>query len=928
MTEHEDNKKRIFDLAISVSAERRGEILARECAADVSLRGELEELLLTADRTGDGSEAPTIDGTDAMAESVTQGPGATIGPYRLVELIGEGGFGSVYMAEQTEPVQRRVALKIIKLGMDTQAVIGRFEQERQALAVMDHPHIAKVLDAGTTEAGRPFFVMELVEGQPISVYADENRLTVRQRLELFGQVCNGIQHAHSKGIIHRDIKPSNVLVSTHDGRPFARVIDFGIAKAIDQHVTEETMFTEHGQLVGTPLYMSPEQAEGSFDIDTRSDVYALGVMLYELLTGTTPLDPRQMRAAAFGEIYRMVREIDPPRPSTRLASVTATASAVAENRSAAPDRLKSLLRGELDWIAMRALEKERSRRYETANGLAMDIQRYLSGEAVDAAPPSQSYRFKKFVHRHKGLVTAVGAVAAALLVGLAAFAWQATVARDQRDRAIKAEGEATARADELKLVSDFQAGMLSRISPPQAGDELSADVTAKFAEAMADANPPLPETERSALVESFTNQWNRLNSTNLALSLIDRTIFKPAIETIDTQFADQPVVEAALRQVLATQYLQLGLYDAAMPLQERALETRRRVLGNDHPDTMTSIQEMAFLLQVQGRLDEAEPYFREVLERRRRVLGDEHPDTLVSLGGMDFLLQGQGKLAEAEVYSREVLETRRRVLGNEDKYTLLSISNLCVVLMYQGKLDEAEPYCREALGSRRRVLGDFAGDTVISINILAYMLISQGKLAEAEPYQIESVELSRKVLGDEHPDTMTAVGNLGHLLKEMGRLSEAEPHLREAQQTYTKVLGESHPLTLRALSNLAWLVEVQGRHAEVIELLVPAEPAMRAGLQGSNVLVLARALMNLGLARAGLGFDAVRFAAAEGNLLEAHELYFATRGEEHKDTRSCALALADFYERWAKASPGEGHEAQAAEWKAVVDPEGGSAGQS
>ncbi len=569
MTEHHD-KQRILDLAFSAPPEERGEILDRECGGDAVSPRRVGRLLLTADLSEDTSEAPTMAAPESTTvDAAGAGVGATIGPYRLVELIGEGGFGSVYMAEQTEPVKRRVALKIIKLGMDTQAVIGRFEQERQALAVMDHPHIAKVLDAGTTDAGRPFFVMELVEGQPISVYADENRLTVRQRLELFGQVCNGIQHAHSKGIIHRDIKPSNVLVSTHDGRPFARVIDFGIAKAIDQHVTDETMFTEHGQLVGTPLYMSPEQAEGSIDIDTRSDVYALGVMLYELLTGTTPLDPRQLRAAAFGEMYRMVREVDPPRPSTRLASISATAPVVAENRGAAPDKLTSVLRGELDWIAMRALEKERSRRYETANGLAMDIQRYLSGEAVDAAPPSQAYRFKKFVVRNKGIVTAAGAVAAALLIGVVAFAWQATVARDQRDRAVKAESEAIARADELKLVSDFQAGMLARISPPQAGDELTEDVATKFAEALDAADPPIPEAERSAMVETFTSQWSRINATDVARVLIDRTIFIPAIETIDTQFADQPVVDATLRQVLATQYLQLGLLDAALPLQEQ-----------------------------------------------------------------------------------------------------------------------------------------------------------------------------------------------------------------------------------------------------------------------------------------------------------------------------------------------------------------------
>ncbi len=920
MTESED-KQRIFDLVISAPTEQRGEILDRECDGDASLRAELESLLRAVDLPEDCSEAPTMAAADStLADSLGQGAGSTIGSYKLLQLIGEGGFGSVYMAEQTEPVRRRVALKILKLGMDTQAIVGRFAQERQALAVMDHPHIAKVLDAGTTETGRPFFVMELVEGQPITDYADEHRLTVRQRLELFGQVCNGIQHAHTKGVIHRDIKPSNVLVSSHDGRPFARVIDFGIAKAIDQRFTEETVFTEHGQLVGTPLYMSPEQAEGSLDIDTRSDVYALGVLLYELLTGTTPLDPRQVRAAAFGEIYRLVREVDPPRPSTRLASVTATLPAVAENRGAAPDRLRTLLRGELDWIAMRALEKERSRRYGTANDLAMDIQRYLSGEAIDAAPPSAAYRFKKVVLRNKGIVVAAGSVAAALLIGVVAFAWQATVARSQRDRAVKAENEATARADELKMVSDFQANMLAQINPTRAGDELTKDVTAKFARALAKANPPVPEPQRLVLEESFNSQWQRVNATDVARELIDRTILKPAIEAIETQFADQPVVDAQLRQVLATQYALLGLFDAAAPLQESALATRRRVLGEEHPDTLTSISEMGILLQGQGKLAEAEPYYREALEKRRRVLGDEHPDTLISISNMDFLLQGQGKLAEAEPYGREALEIRRRVLGEEHVHTLLSISNMCTLLMFQGRMDEAEPFCREALEKRRRVLGEGNADTLISINNLAFLLQEQDKLAEAEPYRYEVVDKSRRVLGEEHPDTMIAVSNLGSLLQAQGKLGEAEPYYREALQTCSRVLGDAHPYTLVSIGKMGSLFVAQGRHAEAIELLEPAEAAIRATFTGNNARFLVQLLLNLGRARAGLGFDPDRFAVAQANLLEAHNLSAATRGEEHRDTRDSSQALAELYEAWARAEPGKGHEAQAVLWYQALKP--------
>ena len=910
------DKQRIFDLATSVSIERRREILDRECGGDASLRAEVEDLLLTADLPEKESEAPTMaQPATTSVDLEGQGPGTMIGPYTLLQLIGEGGFGSVYLAEQKQPVQRKVALKIIKFGMDTKEVIARFDVERQALAIMDHPNIARVIDAGATETGRPYFVMDLVKGDPIAQYCDKQNLSIQERLELFAQVCAAVQHAHTKGIIHRDIKPSNVLVSMVDGRPSAKVIDFGIAKATSARLTEKTLFTQHRQLIGTPEYMSPEQAEGSMDIDTRTDVYALGVLLYELLTGSTPFDGRSLRSAGYAEIQRIIREEDPPTPSTRLSQNTDAIDAVAARRQTEPGKLGPIIRGDLDWIVMKAIEKDRTRRYETANGLAMDVRRYLDGEVVVAAPPSAAYRVKKFVHRHKGAVFSASAVAAALLIGVVAFAWQATVARSQRDRAIKAESEATARADELKMVSDFQAGMLAQIDRNGAGEELTKDVIAKLAAALAKADPPVPEAERSAQVKAFSNQWSRVNATDVARDLIDWTIIKPAIETIDTKFEDQPEVDAQLRQALADLYWVFGLYDAAMPLQEQALATRRRVLGEEHPDTLTSISQTGILLQAQGKLDEAEPYYLEALEKRRRVLGDEHLDTLISMSGMNFLLQGQGKLAEAEPYGREVLEIRRRVLGDEDRYTLLSISNMCTLLMYQGKLDEAEPYCREALETRRRVLGEDNANTLLSINVMAYLLEEQDKLAEAEPYRHEVLEKSRRVLGEEHPDTMIAVSNMGYLLKQQGKLTEAEPYFREAFETYTRTLGGEHPYTLTTLSNLAWLLEDQGRHAEAIELLEPAEPAARDVFTGDYERVLARMLMNLGRARAGLGFNANRFAAAEANLLEAHELFVATRGEEHKDTREIVRALADFYDAWAEAAPGTGHEAQAAKWK-------------
>ena len=372
--------------------------------------------------------------------TLTERPGTVIDRYTLLEEIGSGGFGSVFLAEQREPVARRVALKVLKLGMDTRQVIARFEQERQALALMDHPHIAKVLDAGSTDAGRPYFVMELVTGEPITGFCDAHGLSLDQRLELFVQVCNAIQHAHQKGIIHRDIKPSNVLVSMHDGEPHAKVIDFGIAKAIEQPLGGETMHTRLGQFVGTPLYMSPEQSEGSVDVDTRSDVYSLGVLLYELLTGTTPFEAEGSDTTSMSELQRLIREVDPPRPSTRVSTASGTLPRLAAARSTEPRRLRSLLRGELDWVAMKAIEKEPERRYQTANALANDVQRYLAGEPVVAAPPSAAYRLRKFVTRHKGPVVAAAVVALALIGGLAGTLWQSRVAAARARRRAQGGG--------------------------------------------------------------------------------------------------------------------------------------------------------------------------------------------------------------------------------------------------------------------------------------------------------------------------------------------------------------------------------------------------------------------------------------------------------------------------------------------------------
>ena len=418
------NEESIFAEAIAKVGNERSTYLDRVCRDDARLRSQVEALLAAHDK-------PDVFLNDPMAEvdatidraPIVESPGATIGPYKLREQVGEGGMGVVFVAEQERPVRRKVALKIIKPGMDTREVVARFEAERQALAMMDHPNIAKVYDAGSTESERPYFVMELVKGIPATEYCDKNKLPIAKRLELFVHVCNAIQHAHQKGIIHRDIKPSNVLVTLHDGAPVPKVIDFGVAKALHQRLTERTIYTSFAQVVGTPLYMSPEQAELSgLDIDTRSDVYSLGVLLYELLAGTTPFDKERFERAAYDEIRRIIRETDPPKPSTKVSSLGETASFVSAQRGTDPRSLSRSITGDLDVIVMKALEKDRTRRYGTASGLADDVQRFLENQPIVARAPSIAYRFSKFARRNRVALAMSAVVLVSLIVGLAGLA--------------------------------------------------------------------------------------------------------------------------------------------------------------------------------------------------------------------------------------------------------------------------------------------------------------------------------------------------------------------------------------------------------------------------------------------------------------------------------------------------------------------------
>ncbi len=568
------------------NAAERQVVLERECAGDVELRLTVEAMLQAHDESdtllGDGPPSPagTTPAETVIGPTLPVPPerfGGRIGPYKLLQKLGDGGMGTVYMAEQELPVRRQVAIKIIKPGMDSELVIARFEAERQALALMDHQSIARVLDAGTTLTGRPFFVMELVHGVPITDYCDQSQLTPKARIALFVSVCQAIQHAHQKGIIHRDIKPSNILVTLYDGKPVPKVIDFGVAKAIDQRLTERTMFTQYGSVVGTPEYMSPEQAGYSaLGVNTRSDIYSLGVMLYELLTGTTPLGHDKLIGTSHDEILRRIRDEEPTQPSTRVTSLKGLLPGISANRRTEPDRLPRLYRGELDWIVMKALEKDRTRRYESASGLARDLQRYLSGDTVEACPPSASYRLGKFARKHRVALAGLAAFAALLLRRVVLSTWQAIRATQAERRAVALAHRAT-QAEQQAFLERDRAIEAERNRVAERDRAVAAEAQAKAEEesanrSAAEARSVLQFFDKYVLAAARPEGQEG----GLGRDVTLRQAVDSALPKIAGAFPGQPAVEASIRDELGITYHYLGESAAAIGQLERALELRRQ----------------------------------------------------------------------------------------------------------------------------------------------------------------------------------------------------------------------------------------------------------------------------------------------------------------------------------------------------------------
>jgi len=752
----------------------------------------------------------TADPTASLSTIIDQ-PGRRIGNYKVLSILGEGGMGIVYLAEQEQPIKRHVALKVIKPGMDSKRVIARFEAERQALALLDHPNIAHIHEAGTTDSGRPYFAMEYVEGLPITEHCDRHKLTIEGRLDLFLQVCHAIHHAHQKGIIHRDIKPSNILVQTQDGQVVPKMIDFGVAKAISQPLTERTLFTEQGRLFGTPEYMSPEQADmANEDIDTRSDIYSLGVLLYVLLTGALPFDARSLREGGIEHIRQVIRETDPKTPSSRLSSLGEEATKVAESRRIEVATLAKRLHRELEWIPLKAMRKERSERYRSASELADDVENYLNGDPLLAGPPGTLYQFRKFMRRNRALVSGVAAVLAVLVAGIIAstlFAIKADYAR--------AEAQAVSDFLRYRVLASLDPFKVKgrEITIRSVWDASSESLEGEF------QGTPLAEAE---IHDTLGNgYWS------LGLYKQAELHLKRAWDIQQAQRGPEHPASLASAHQLGWVYFAQSRYREAEQFLAHASNTRRRLLGEEHEDTVYSTTALACVYTIQGRFQQAENLLVKTLEITRSVLGEEHPHVPAAMNAMAWRYELQGRYAESEQLAKQGLGIARRVLGENDWFALLLKHTIARACILQGSYDEAEEPLQEALKGRREAWGQEHPDTLETMISLGSLYFSKGLYEEAEMQFNQVLENSRRILGDSHVITANSMYGSAKLYLSQERYSEAEPLLEEALEITNQILGEESWASLSIKNTMGKLYTAQGRYDLAQPLLLKVLEARR-----------------------------------------------------------------------------------------------------
>ena len=889
------------------------------------------------DRTPPTQGGPESDAT--LSESdlppslrARRGVPESIGDYRVIGRLGEGGMGVVWEAEQASP-RRRVAVKVMRQGHFVDDVHARmFRREAESLGRLRHPNIATIYESGHTADGHDYFAMELVRGPTLDKWLASRTgpLTpkeVGQRLEVFRTIADAVNYAHQRGVIHRDLKPLNIVMAAPDegGRapatPVVKILDFGLARLTAED-TEEGTLTHEGVIRGTVAYMSPEQARGDVAaIDVRSDVFSLGVILYEMLAGRRPHDTSKLSLI---DAARTVAT----KPAPRLAEAWRGTKAL--------DR-------DLETIVTKALELEADRRYTGAGELAGDVARYLGSLPIVARPASRAYRARMFVRRHRAGVAAAASLAVALLAGIAGTTAGLV-------SALRSSRLAAARATELEKVVAFQSAQLSGVDATQMGLGIRADLTVDLRSALAQAH--VPAAEADATLATFAAALARTNATSVALRSLDRSIFDRTLKAIHSQFKDQPLVKARLLQVVAEVLWGVGLHDEADAPQQEALAVRRARLGEDARDTLYSVAKSVVLLeahskhkeaealarpalerarrvlgpddritldildrlataiQFQGRLDEAEPLYRERLERARRALGPDDEDTLTATGDLAYQLQQQGRVAEAEPLARENMERCRRVLGPDNPLTLISINTLGFLLLSQKRFDQAEPLFRESLEGHRRVRGRDHPDTLILVANIAGLYAEQKRWAEAEPYDREAYEGFVRTLGPDHEYSIHLSSNLAVILQNLGRLDEAERLERDSRDRSRRVLGLTSPAGVRSVLEWAWVQRLRRRAAEAEAPVAELDSALHADPK-SDPAVRATVLTRLGEIRLDLG----RHAAAEAAMLESEQLRPEAQRKSKWATET-ASALAKLYDAWEKAEPGRGHAAQAARWRA------------
>jgi tetratricopeptide (TPR) repeat protein len=805
-------------------------------------------------------------------------------------------MGEIWRAEQDKPISRLVAIKIIKAGMETKGIVARFETERQALAMMDHPCIAMVYDAGATDHGLPYFVMEYVRGVSITEHCDTHRLDTDARLNLFIQVCEGVQHAHQKAVIHRDIKPSNVLVTIQGNHAVPKIIDFGVAKATAIRLTDKTMFTEVGQMIGTPDYMSPEQAElTGQDIDTRTDIYSLGVLLYELLVGALPFDPKGLRKAGFDELRRKIREEEPLKPSTRISTRDEDTMAAATRRGTSPAILSRELSGDLDWIIMTAMAKDRTRRYASASDLIADIRRHQKNEPVLAGPPSTRYRLEKFIKRHRVGVAAAAVVALAVLLGIAGTTIGLV-------RAVKAERVARQEAEVARRVSDFLVGLFEVSDPNEArGNTITArEVLDQGAAKIGKELESQPGTQ-VRMMNTMGKVYQNLGLYGEAAPLLEH-----ALELGRTLGDENPEVSASLVN-LAGLYTDQAKYAQAESLLTRALAIREETAGGKHPDVAEVLHDLAVTYMRSGRYAEAESLYQETLAIQERALGPDHPDVARTLKDLAFLYQQQDRHDDAEALYRRALASVEKTLGSDHLDVARSVNNLAIVYFQRDKYDEAVPLYKRAVAIYEKVGGPEHPLLALTLNNLALTYTKQGRHADAEPLYRRALAIQEEVLGANHPDVGRTLNNLGNLNKDRGDFAAAEPLFLRALEIREKALGEGHPDFAWSLGDLGVFYRDRGEYDKAEPLFLRALSIFESavGLEHSGV---AWTLSDLGI----LCRERKDFVQAETYFNRAIATFEKAVGPDAPDLAECLENYAKLLSRMDRSQEAEALRTRAA----------------